>query len=50
MELLGNLNNLCRNDCFEKLFKSEIFTTNTIDNNLSSESKLYYQMKIKIKN
>ena len=54
MEQLDNLNNdsmlkLYRNDCFEKLFKSEIFTTNTIDSKLSSQSKLYYQMKGKDK-
>ena len=34
----------CRNDCFEKMFKSEIFTTNEIDSEIYSTSIFFFRM------
>ena len=40
---------ICRNDFFEKIFKSEIFTTNIIDTKIFSNTKLFVQMESKEK-
>lgn len=40
---------ICRNDFFEKIFKSEIFTTNIIDSKIFSNTKLFVQMESKEK-
>ena len=40
---------ICRNDFFEKIFKSEIFTTNTIDPKILNNPKSFIQMKRKEK-
>ena len=47
---MDNLNNksllkICRNDFFEKISKSEIFTTNTIDTKIFRSTKLFVQIE-----
>ena len=49
MKRMANSNNdgmlkSCRNDCFEKMFKSEIFTTNEIDSEIYSTSIFFFRM------
>ena len=40
---------ICRNDFFEIIFKSKIFTTNTIESNISHNNRGFAQMENKDK-